>query len=151
MKLTEMTMKQLRTRKRIGECAAFLLSVLPVSVVILSKWDIYTAQPAAAFRLGVGGILVGAVILVAVLGRLKLGSDVTVLAFSVILLWLLRTILDDLLLLSFVLLCGRVGDKLLTATYVKRIRGELEAREAAERASKTVIDGVKSYLEGNKV
>ena len=151
MKMQEMTVKQLKTRKRVSEGIAFLLSVIPVSVVILSKWDLYTAQPAVAFKLGAGGIMVGAVILLAVLGRLKIGSDVVVLVFTVVILWLLRTILDDLLLLSFVLLCGRVGDKLLTATYVKRFRGELEARDAAERASKTVIDGIKSYLEENKV
>lgn len=143
-----MTVKQLKRRKRIGECGAFLLSVLPVSVVILAKWELYTAQPAAAFKLGVGGIMVGAVILLAVLGRLKIPGDVAVLAFTVVLLWLLRTVLDDLLLLSFVLLCGRVGDKLLTATYVRRVRRELEAREAAERAGRTVMEGVQSYLEG---
>lgn len=148
MKLTEMTVKQLKTRKWIGEVAAFLLSVVPVSTVILSKWQLYSAEPAAMVRIGLGGIMVGTVVLMAVLDRLKIPGDIAVLAFIVILLWLLRTIVDDLLLLSFTLLCGRIGDRLLTSTYVKRIRTELDRRAETERAGMTEIDGVKSYLEG---
>ena len=68
-----------------------------------------------------------------------------------VLLFLLKGVIDDLILLNAALLGGRVGDKLLTATYVKRVRGELEAREAAERAGKTVMDGVRKYLEENQV
>lgn len=151
MKPAEMTVKQLKRRKRISATAAFLLSVLPVSVVILSKWKLYVSHPAQVFALGAGGIMVGVVVVLSILGRLKISGDVWALAFTVALLFLLKSFMDDLLLLSFTLLCGRVGDKLLTAAYVKRISRELEAREAAERAGKTVIDGVKSYLEGNKV
>ena len=151
MKLAEMTVKQLRTRKRISESGAFLLSVLPVSIVILAKWRLWVSSPGQAIALGTGGIMVGVVVLLSVLGRLKIPGDIWVWTFSLVLLFLLRGVIDDLILLNSVLLGGRVGDKLLTATYVKRVRGELEARELAEKAGQTVMDGVKRYLEDRKV
>lgn len=150
MKLAEMTKKQLKTRKRISVSGAFLLSVLPVSAVILSKWSLWVSNPGQAVALGAGGVMVGIVILLSILGRLKISGDIWFLAFSLILLFLIRAAMDDLLLLNGALLGGRVSDKILTATYVKRVRGELESREAAERAGKTVMDGVKNYLEGLK-
>lgn len=147
MKLSEMTTKQLTTRKRISVGGAFLLSVLPVSVVILSKWRLWVTNPGQAIAIGAGGIMVGAVILLSILGRLKIPGDIWVWTFSLLLLFLLRSVIDDLILLNATLLGGRVGDKILTATYVKRVQSELNSREVAERAGMTVMDGVKKYLE----
>lgn len=150
MKLTEMTSKQLRTRKRLSVCGAFATSVLPISVVILSKWRLWVQNPGQAVAIGAGGIMVGAVILLSILGRLKIPGDIWIWTGTLVLLVLLRTVIDDLILLNAALLGGRLGDKLLTATYVKRVTKELEDREAAERVGQTVMDGVKKYLEGDK-
>lgn len=151
MKMAEMTVKQLRTRKRFSSVGAFLLSVLPVSCVIASKWSLWVQNPAQAVTIGAGGIMVGAVVILSILGRLKIPGDVWVAAFLFVLLLLLKPIIDDLLLLSGAYLGGRLGDKIITASYVKRVTKEIEDREAAERAGKSVMDGVKEYLEGKGI
>lgn len=151
MKLSEMTVKQLKRRKRIGESSAFLLSVLPVSAVILSKWRLWVESPGQAIAIGAGGIMVGVVIILSILGRLKIPGDLWVWTFSLVLLVLLQSVIGDLILLNGAVLGGRIGDKLLTATYVKRVRKEIEDREAAERAGKTAIEAVKEYLGGDRI
>lgn len=151
MKLSEMTVKQLKRRKRIGESSAFLLSVLPVSAVILSKWRLWVESPGQAIAIGAGGIMVGVVIILSILGRLKIPGDLWVWTFSLVLLVLLQSVIGDLILLNGAVLGGRIGDKLLTATYVKRVRKEIEDREAAERAGKTAIEAVKAYLGGDRI
>ena len=148
MKLAEMTAKQLKTRKRFSTIGAFLMSVMPISCVIASKWSIWVQNPGQAVTIGAGGIMVGAVVILSILGRLKIPGDVWVAAFLFVLLLLLKPIIDDLLLLSGAYLGGRLGDKIFTASYVKRVSQEIEDREAAERAGKSVMDGVKEYLEG---
>ena len=150
MKLTEMTVKQLKRRKLIAEIVSFLVSVVPVSVVIAMRWDIYTADPGNTIKLGIGGIMVLAVVLFTIMGKLKPPGDIAVLAFLTILFWLLRSVMDDLLLLSFMLLIGRIGDKIIMNTYVKKVREEIAAKDSAERAGKTIMDEVKSYVEGLK-
>ena len=137
MKMAEMTVKQLKTRKRFSSVGAFLLSVLPVSCVIASKWSLWVSNPGQAVTIGAGGIMVGVVVLLSILGRLKIPGDVWVAAFLFVL-----------LLLSGAYLGGRLGDKIVTASYVKRVSQEIEDRKAAERAGKSVMDGVKEYLEG---
>ena len=146
-----MTVKQLKRRKRIGESSAFLLSVLPVSAVILSKWRLWVESPGQAIAIGAGGIMVGVVIILSILGRLKIPGDLWVWTFSLVLLVLLQSVIGDLILLNGAVLGGRIGDKLLTATYVKRVRKEIEDREAAERAGKTAIEAVKAYLGGDRI
>ena len=147
----EMTVKQLKRRKRISESSAFLLSVLPVSAVILSKWRLRVESPGQAIAIGAGGIMVGVVIILSILGRLKIPGDLWVWTFSLVLLVLLQSVIGDLILLNGAVLGGRIGDKLLTATYVKRVRKEIEDREAAERAGKTAIEAVKEYLGGDRI
>lgn len=151
MKLSEMTVKQLKRRKRIGESSAFLLSVLPVSAVILSKWRLWVESPGQAIAIGAGGIMVGVVIILSILRRLKIPGDLWVWTFSLVLLVLLQSVIGDLILLNGTVLGGRVCDKILTATYVKRVRKEIEDREAAERAGKTAIEAVKAYLGGDRI
>lgn len=150
MKLSEMTMKQLKTRRRISAAGAFILSVAPVSIVILSKWRVWVTDPSQAISIGTGGIMVGAVVLLSILGRLKVPGDIWVWTFSLILMFLLKNVINDLLILNAALLGGRVCDKILTATYVKRVKKELEARDVAERTGRSVMDGIKSYLEESK-
>jgi len=148
-KLSEMTLKQLKMRKRLSVSGAFLLSVLPVSAVAASKWDLWVERPAQAVAIGAGGVMVGTVLLLSILGRLKLGGDVAIAGFLFALLVLLAPVINDLILLTGAYLGGRISDKLLTATYVKRVRAEIEAREAAVRASRTTIETVREYLGGD--
>lgn len=150
MKLAEMTVKQLKRRKLVAEVIGFLVSVIPVSAVIAMRWDIYTTDHGSAIKLGIGGVMVAAVVLLTVLGKMKPPGDIAVLAFLTVMFWLLRSVMDDLLLLTFMLLIGRVGDKVITNTYTKRVREEITAKDSAERAGRTIMDGVKSYLEGQK-
>lgn len=150
MKLQEMTVKQLKTRKRVSVCFAFLMSCLPALIVVACKWGLWVERPGQAIAIGTGGIMVGVVVMLSILGRLHIGGDVWVAAFLFTLLLLLRSVIDDLLLLTGTYLAGRICDKIFTATYVKKVIAELKDRELAERASKTAIEAVKEYLGGDR-
>ena len=150
-KITDLTVKQLKTRRRMLEALSFLLSVLPVSVAIITRWDVYTEDPGGGFKLAIGGILLGVVLLLGVLGRLKIPGDIWVAVFVFVISYLIRSVLDDILLLTGCYIAGRVCDRLFCKGAIKRIREELAARRTAELTGKTVVDQIKSYLGGSAV
>lgn len=147
MKLSDMTVKQLKRRKRLFEILSFLASILPVTVVILSKWELYT-KDGGGIRLGAGVILLAVVLAFGIAGRLKVPGDIWVALFVLVIAYLLKTVLNDIILLSAMYVTGRLVDRLLFRWYLKRIRETLEERRKGEIAGQTVLDGIKQYLGG---
>ena len=146
-KLEEMTLKQLKRRKNIFEVLGFTASVLPVAIVILMKWEVYT-KDGGGIKLGAGAILLAAVLAFGIAGRLKLPGDIWVALFILVSAYLLDAVLDDLILLTAMYVAGRLLDRFLFRWYLKRVREAMEARRKGEIAGKAVLDGIKEYLGG---
>lgn len=146
-KLEEMTPKQLKRRKRLFEVLGFAASILPVAIVILMKWEVYT-KDGGGIKLGAGAILLAVVLAFGIAGRLKIPGDIWVALFILVSAYLLDAVLDDLILLTAMYAAGRLLDRLLFHWYLKRVREVLEERRKGEIAGKAVLDGIKEYLGG---
>lgn len=148
-KVRDLTVKQLRRRMHIFETISFFVSILPVSIVILSKWDLYTASPGGVLKVAAGGVLLAIVLLMGVLGRLNVPGDIWAAVFVLVVSYLMQSVLDDIILLTAMYIVGRLCDKIVCRRYIKRIRAELSARRTAELTGQTVVDQIKQYLGGN--
>ena len=144
-KLKDMTAKQLRARRILYGLSSYMLTVIPTSAVIISRWDIYT-QEKGGFKLGAGGVLLGIVLLLAFLGKMKVPGRVFALGFAFVTAYLLEAVLHDMVLLLGVAFASVAVDALWTGRMVKKVAKEQELREAADRASKATVEGIKEYL-----
>lgn len=144
-KVKDMTVKQLKTRKTLYSLGSLGMTAGPAAAVILSKWELYT-KDGGGFKLGFGGFLLGVVLLLVFLGKMKIPGRVVVTGVICVLVYLLNAVIADLPLLSGVVFGSVVADSIWTGRMSKKIGKELELREAADRAGKATLEGIKEYL-----
>ena len=126
----------------------FLASVLPLLVLLLLKWDKYTAIPGGAVRLCFGGGAVAALILLKVLGKLKLPSRLTVMVIALVLCYLLEALIADLTLILWVAIIGEAVDCFLFAPFAKRTRERIAIAKTADATADRVEELLKQYMKG---
>ncbi len=147
-KMQEMTAKQIKTRKTLYSLGSWGVTIAPVAGVIIAKWSIYT-KDGGGLKLGFGGILLAAVLLLTFLGKVKIPGRVVALGLVFGLTFLLKAVIADLPLLSGVAFGSVAADALWTGRMSKKYTKELELREAADRASRATLEGIKEYLNTN--
>ncbi|MBE6585069.1 MAG: hypothetical protein E7645_00920 [Ruminococcaceae bacterium] len=145
VKVKDMTLSQLKKRKTLYGLGSFGVSVVPAAAVILSRWELYT-KDGGGIKLGVGGVLLSVTLLLGFLGRMKVPGRVIGVGFVFVAAYLLEAVLHDLTLLSGVVFGSVAADALWTGRMSKKVAKELELREAADRAGKATLEGVKEYL-----
>ena len=129
----------------------FVVSIAPLLTVLIAKWDVYTKTTSAAVKLCFGGIMVFALILLKVIGKLKVSSSVTVVASVMILSYLLESILSDLTLLCGMYLIGEVVDKIFFERPAKKIREQLRLEQQADATASRIEDMIKTYVGNGRV
>lgn len=129
---TKKRIRRERWRIALLTVGGFLASVAPPATLLLLRWDRYTAIPAGGVRLTVGGILIAAMLLLKVMGKLKLPSRMTVMAIALILSYLLEALLSDLSLVLWAALIGEALDALVSSPLLSRARARLERLEQAD-------------------
>ena len=128
-------------------CASFLTMLTPLAVVMILKWDTYTAYSiGGTVKLCVGGVL--AVIFTALMlaGKLKMPGSVALAAGIFGFAWLMEAILNDLLLLSGMFLLGETIDFLFFQTALKRMREQMQAERTADATAERVEQLMKQYV-----
>lgn len=141
--------KRMRCKYAALYCASMIALLAPIAIVVIAKWDTYTAYGAGGtVKLCAGGVL--AVIFTGLMlaGRLKMPSAM-VLAVAIFgFAWLLEAVLHDLLLLSGMLLLGETVDYLFFQTALKRMRRQMEAERTADATAERIEEMIKQYAGG---
>lgn len=133
------------------ELFGFIVSIAPLGTALIVKWDSYIQTPQQAVKLGFGGVIVAALILLKVLDRLKISSSVTVVATVMVLSYLLESVLADLTLLCGMYLIGEVVEKIFFARPAKKIREQLQIEKQADATADRVEDLIKTYIGNGRV
>lgn len=143
--MQDMTLSQLKKRKTLYGFGSFGVTVAPTAAVIVSRWELYT-KGGGGIRLGLGGLLLGFFLLFVFLGKVKIPGRVVMTGFVFVLCYLFSAVISDVLLLSGVAFGSVTADALWTGRVSKKLAREIELKEAAERAGKATLEGVKEYL-----
>lgn len=122
---------------------SFALSILPVLIYFFINSDKYVKSVPEGVRLAFGGILLLVIVFLKVIGKLKAPSRTTLFAFVFLLSYLLSSVLQDLIIFSFLALLGEIMDSVMHFI----IRREREKTQRERVAQKTAQE-VKRVLNG---
>lgn len=113
--------------------SAFLLSVLPVAIYFLVNREAYLSTREETVKLLFGGSLALGILILKTLGFLKIKSSVVIFSGVFVFSYLLESIVDDLLVFSFLALVGE-----LSACVVKLFIRREKAAVQNEKTEKTI-------------
>ena len=147
MKTSETKKRTRRERWRIVllTVGGALASILPLALLLFSRWDRYTAIPAGGVRLTVGGGLIAVMLVLKVMGKLKLPSRLSVMLVSLVLTYLLEALLSDLSLVLWAAIIGEALDTLLLAPLLRRARERLSRLQQADVTAEAMASLFNSF------
>ena len=116
---------------------SLVLSIAPVTVYASLNWDRYVTTVSEGIRLGCGGSMLLIIVLLKVTGRLKMPSRTALFGLVFILSYLLKAVLNDLLILSFLALVGELMDS-LCGIFIRRAREEGQRTKNAEATASEI-------------
>lgn len=116
-------------------------SVAPVLVFFFCNLDKYTKTQVETVKLTAGGIVLFAIVILKVIGKLRIPSGIKLYGIILILAYLLDAILKDLIVFAFLALLGEVLSSfcgLVIKAQVKRLEREKTASVTAEEIKKII-------------
>lgn len=122
------------------ELIGFAVSVAPLLVVLISRWDRYVNTSGGAFRLTFGLIIILLFALLKAIGKLKMPRRVFVFATVSALAWLMESVLNDLSLLAGMAFVGEMLDIIIVQPLIRKEK-EKQSNERLATAIGEAIGG----------
>ena len=109
---------------------SFALSVLPVLIFFLCNTEKYFVNEGDRVKLSCGLILLTVIVFFKVIGKLKMPSRVALFGTVFIMCYLLESVLNDILVFSFLALLGEIMDS-ICQIFVRRERERIHTEKCA--------------------
>lgn len=114
------------------------MAVLPLIAYFIYNRDVYTETPEQTIKLTFGGIMVIVFITFALLGKLKAMNYISGAFILLLFAWFLEAIIDDLIVISFLMVLGGILSTVLFGIQVKRIKQQILINKTADATSERV-------------
>lgn len=138
-------------KNRIKLCLLYLLSfaatVAPIVIYISVNHGKYVKNVSDSVKLSVGFIICAVLVLMKVIGKLKMPSRVVTYSFVFLLAYLLESILNDLIVFSFLALLGEIMD-LVIQIPIRRIKEQIHIGRTADATAERVEQIMEQYFRG---
>lgn len=115
-----------------------VMAVLPLIAYFIYNRDVYTETPEQTIKLTFGGIMVIVFITFALLGKLKAMNYISGAFILLLFSWFLEAIIDDLIVISFLMVLGGILSTVLFGIQVKRIKQQILINKTADATSERV-------------
>lgn len=115
---------------------SFMVSISPLLIYFIANRDRYVCTRYDAIKLFSGGLIVVFILLLKVLKKLKIPSGVFLFSLICVLSYLLKPIINDLMIISFLALVGELFDLIIQALISR------EKRKQASMETARVIESV---------
>jgi len=139
-------MKKLKRNLVFLYIGSFLVSIAPLLAVLITRWNVYTKTPGDTVKLCIGGVICLFFIFLKVIGKLKMPSRIVLFGVVFALVYLLKAILDDLLLLSGMALAGELFDMLFFQMAIRRTKERILIDKTSTATSEKVEEVIKKYI-----
>lgn len=141
-------MKKNKSKVRLLKLLQVLVSVLPLLVVVVLNWEVYTKTPASSVSLGFG-MIVGAVFaLLKLLDRMpKNVKSVVWAGIACVLCWCLKILIVDLPIIATAWFIGSVLAEVFTPM-IKKAEKESNLEEQATATAEEVAKQISSIIGG---
>ena len=134
------------------EILSFVVSITPILVVVICKWEEYVPTTYATCKLTIG--LIASVIFMALkaMGRLKF-PEKRVVSYSIVFImaYLLSAIMKDIVLLSGMALLGEIVDLIFLQRPIKKLREEIVISKTSDAVAKKVEETVSNLVGKGRV
>ena len=137
--------RRLAREIRLWQAAGWMISFLPLAFLLIIRREMYFSGY-AGIKVGSAVIVVLIVSLMVALEKIKFPRLLVSLWGAVGLIWLLQSILDDLLLLLFVLAVSVSVDRLIDLVRVKPLKEKLDEMKTQDSIQSGVAAGVAAAL-----
>lgn len=117
---------------------SFMVSISPLLTYFIVNKDRYICTRYDALKLFSGGLIIAFMLLLKVLKKLKIPSGVFLFSLLTVLAYLLKPIISDLMVLSFLALVGELGDLVIQAI-ISREKRKLQAKETASAVEDAIV------------
>lgn len=142
------TTKKLKVRLAFLYIGSFLISIAPLVVVLALNWGDYTKTPGDTVKLCFGGVFALFLIFLKVIGKLKMPRRIVFFGILFLLVYLLKALLDDILLLTGMALAGEVIDLLCFQRPIKTTKEKIMIEKTSEATASKVEEVMKKFFIG---
>lgn len=151
MKNKEKKQPNLKTRLVFLYIGSFLVSIAPLLVVLILRWDNYTKTPGDTVKLCFGGAICLFFVFLKVIGKLKMPRRIVLFGVVFVMAYLLQALMNDLILLSGMALAGELLDLLCFQHFIKKMKENILIEKTADATTSKVEEVVKKYLGNGRV
>lgn len=125
---------------------SFLASVLPVGIALILNFPKYTVTVQETVKLSAGLVIIIAIVIVKLLGKLKMPRKITSLAIVFVLSYLMNSLLTDLMLLSGLALLGEFLDLIFFQRAIKEAQENRVVEKTSDATAAQVEEVIKKYV-----
>lgn len=148
MKVTTLT--KLKLKFAAYAVLSFLVSVLPVALILIVNWGKYTGYTTAgSIRLGAGALIACVFVVLKIIGKLKMPRRIILFTAIFAMSYLLQPVLADLMLISGMALVGEFVDFLFFQTAIHKIKEEINTEKTSDATATKVEEIIKKYTAGD--
>ncbi|MBQ8566484.1 MAG: hypothetical protein IJ445_02725 [Clostridia bacterium] len=127
---------------------SFLTSVAPLVIYVVINRARYISTVTETVKLSIGCMICAVLLLLKLLGKLKMSSSTMTFGVIFLLSYFLKSITDDLLVLSFLALAGDIADKIFFHIPIKRVRENIRIDKTADATAEKVGEMLEHYYRG---
>ncbi|MEG1608991.1 MAG: hypothetical protein RR338_00645 [Clostridia bacterium] len=146
-----MKKKNLKGRLILLEIGSFIVSIAPLITVLAMNWGDYTKTPSDTIKLCIGGITVVLFIFLKVIGKLRMPRRIVLFGVIFLMSYLLKAIMNDLILLSGMALAGEALDLVLFQRAIKITKENILVGKTADATTVQVEEIFKKYIGNGRV
>ena len=130
---------------------SFIVSIAPLLVILIIRWDNYTKTPGDTVKLCVGGVLCLFFVFLKVIGKLQMQRRIVLFGIVFVMAYLLQALMNDLILLSGMALAGEVLDMLFFQYFIKKTKEKILIEKTADATTSKVEEVLKKYVGNGRV
>ena len=146
-----MKKKKLRLNLVLLQLGSFLVSVAPLLTVLIANWGKYTKTPSDILKLCVGGFFVVLFIFLKVIGKLQMPRRIVLFGVVFLMSYLLKAIMDDMILLSGMALGGEALDFIFFQRAIRITKENILIGKTADATTQQFEEVIKKYLGEGRV
>lgn len=138
--------RKLKRRLVFLHILSFIASVAPVAIAIGVNANEWFSTPRETVKIGIGAIIGAVLIILKVLGRIKMPRRLVIFGIVFAMIYLLSSILPDMLLISGMAFLGEALDALLFQRAIRNTREKIGIKKTADATAKQIEDILDKYV-----
>ena len=125
---------------------SFIVTTAPLFICFVANWNKYTKAPSDTVKLTLAGIIGVTLLALKVIGKLHMPRRIVLYGIVFAMAYLLKPVLDDLILLSGMALLGEFLDLVFLQNAIRKTRESIQIGKTADATSSQVEEIIKKYV-----